>query len=65
MTRKTTGTLVQGRIANSVTTAVTRSEGVTSYINVRGSLLEARESGLKGFSELPRTDNKSDNEVIK
>ncbi|KYN02505.1 hypothetical protein ALC62_06680 [Cyphomyrmex costatus] len=30
--RKITGTLVHGRIANSVTTAVTRSAGVTSYI---------------------------------
>jgi len=28
--RKITGTLVHGRIANSVTTAVTRSAGVTS-----------------------------------
>lgn len=29
--RNTTGTLVQGNIPNSVTTAVTQSDGVTSY----------------------------------
>jgi len=31
-----TGTLVHGRIANSVTTAVTRSGGVTSYVRFSG-----------------------------
>lgn len=30
--RKITGTLVHGKIANSVTTAVTKSAGVTSYM---------------------------------
>lgn len=35
-TLNTTGTLVHGKMANSVITAVTRSEGVTSYISVNG-----------------------------
>ena len=34
--RSITGTLVQGSIANSVTTAVTKSGGVTSYAKLSG-----------------------------
>lgn len=34
--RKITGTLVQGKIANSVTTAETKCGGVTSYIKFSG-----------------------------
>lgn len=38
--RSITGTLVQGNIASSVTTAVTKSGGVTSYARLRGVRVE-------------------------
>jgi hypothetical protein len=45
-----TGTLVHGRIANSVTTAVTRSGGVTSYVRFRGVKLPTLLHCDKGYS---------------
>lgn len=59
--RKTTGTLVQGKIAISVTTAVTRSGGVTSYSRFKGVnlLLSFQLFKGDGFSELSMTVNLS------
>lgn len=52
-TLKTTGTLVHGSIAISVTTAVTRSEVVTSYLKHNGvkyRLLNHWSLGMTSFS---------------
>jgi hypothetical protein len=47
---KTTGALEQGKIANSVTTAVIKSGGVTSYNKLRICKLASARKEMRGLT---------------